>query len=41
MLSLGRFSNWSRGELRELTPEEFAAYVEEAAELAKEEKPQQ
>ena len=36
MLSLGRYSRWTRRELREMTPEEFASYAETASELESE-----
>ncbi|WP_279061064.1 hypothetical protein [Bilophila wadsworthia] len=30
MLQLGRFSNWPRSDIREMTPAEFAGYVQAA-----------
>lgn len=33
ILALGRYSRWPRGELREMTPVEFADYFETAQEL--------
>lgn len=37
MLQLGRFSNWSRSDIREMTPAEFAGYVQAANGIAEEE----
>ena len=35
MLALGRYSKWSRSELRQLSIAEFQSYFETAEELAK------
>jgi hypothetical protein len=37
MLRLGRYSNWPRSDIREMTPEEFAGYLRSAAEMARKE----
>lgn len=36
MLSLGRYSRWPREELRGMTPQEFADYMDTARELINE-----
>ena len=37
MLQLGRFSNWPRSDIREMTPAEFAAYVQAATGIVEDE----
>ena len=37
MLQPGRFSNWSRSDIREMSPAEFAGYVQAANGIAEEE----
>lgn len=37
MLRLGRFSNWSRSEIRAMTPAEFAGYMQAAADIVEDE----
>lgn len=36
LLVLGRYSRWPRSELREMSPAEFADYLETAQEIAEE-----
>lgn len=37
MLQLGRFSNWPRSDIREMTPAEFAGYVQAATGIVEDE----
>ena len=37
MLQLGRFSTWSRSDIRDMTPAEFAGYVQAANGIAEDE----
>ena len=37
MVQLGRFSNWARSDIREMSPAEFAGYVQAANGIAEEE----